>query len=204
MYILKAFREDDTAVLHELMQEYSFAILVTQHDTVPLASHLPFVLDTSRGSFGTLRSHMARANWQWHDFDGVHEALTIFQGPHAYISPSWYEVELSVPTWNYAAVHAYGVPCIIEDKQEVYEMLKSLIQKHEARFERPWPSALPDDYVQKMIAGTVGFEMEITRLEGKFKLSQNRSKQDQAQVIAALDEYAVADVAELMRKRLNK
>ena len=164
----------------------SFATLVTQQDGVPVATHLPFLLETGRGTYGTLRAHIACGNAQWKSFNGEQEALVIFQGPHAYISPSWYEVELSVPTWNYAAVHAYGVPEIIEDNAVLYDLLKALIQKHESQFEKSWDFQLPDDYVQKMMRGIVGFEIRITRLDGKFKMSQNRTDVEQQQVIAAL------------------
>lgn len=201
MYIPKAFREDDLKKLYTLMQAYSFAALVTQLDGVPVATHLPFLLDTKRGPYGTLMAHMARANGQWRTFTGEQEVLVIFQGPHTYISPSWYEVELSVPTWNYAAVHAYGIPNIIEDKVALYDLLKTLIQTHEAQFEKPWDFHLPDDYLQKMMQGIVGFEIQITRLEGKFKMSQNRSASEQQRVIAALRESQDACrilVAELM------
>jgi len=189
MYIPKAFREDDTATLHKLMREYSFAILITQQDGVPLASHLPFLLDAERGSYGTLLGHMARGNLQWRTFEENQEALVIFQGPHAYVSPSWYEAELSVPTWNYAVVHAYGVPRLIEDKTVLYSLLQTLVQTHEAGFEQPWAfESLPDDYVQKMMQGIVGFEIPITRLEGKFKLNQNRPVSDQVRVATALQD----------------
>ena len=119
MYIPKAFREDDITTLHKFMREYSFATLITQHKGVPFATHLPFILDAQCGPNGALLAHVARANPQWHDFVDEQEVLVIFQGPHAYISPSWYEVELSVPTWNYAVVHAYGIPRLIEDGEEI-------------------------------------------------------------------------------------
>lgn len=202
MYIPKAFREDDINILHALMQKYSFATLVTQQDGVPFASHLPFLLEAARGPRGTLLAHMARANPQWRTFNEAQEVLVIFQGPHAYISPSWYEVELSVPTWNYAVVHAYGVPRLIEEKIVLYNLLKTLIQAHEAQFERPWTFELPDEYVQKMMQGVAGFEIEITRLEGKFKMSQNRSETERETVIAALQDSPDAlniSVAEIMR-----
>jgi transcriptional regulator len=199
MYIPKAFREDDITTLHEFIQIYSFATLITQHEGLPFATHLPFLLDSERGPNGTLLAHMARANPQWHDFNSAQEVLAIFQGPHAYISPSWYEVELSVPTWNYAVVHAYGIPRIIEDSEEFYQFLQILIETHEAQFENPWPFQLPDDYLQKMIRGIVGFAIEITRLEGKFKMSQNRTESEQENVIAALQESPdTQPVAELM------
>ena len=202
MYIPKHFREDDLNILHNLMREYSFATLITQHEGVPFATHLPFILDAQRGQNGTLLAHIARANPQWHDFVAEQEVLVIFQGPHAYISPSWYEVDLSVPTWNYAVVHAYGMPRLIEDDEKLYELLKNLIAIHESHFENPWPFQLPDDYLQKMIRGIVGFEIEITRLEGKFKMSQNRTASERENVIASLQESTeTLAVAELMKKK---
>jgi transcriptional regulator len=201
MYIPKAFREDDINTVHKLMQEYSFATLITQHAGVPFATHLPFLLDAQRGPNGTLLAHMARANPQWHDFNSEQEVLTIFQGPHAYVSPSWYEVELSVPTWNYAVVHAYGIPRLIEDSEGLYKLLKILIETHEAKFENPWPFQLQEDYLHKMMRGIVGFEIEITRLEGKFKMSQNRTESEQENVIAALRESTdTQPAAELMTR----
>ena len=202
MYIPKHFREDDLETLHKLMQEYSFAALITQHESMPFATHLPFILDAQRGPYGTLLAHMARANPQWHDFNDKQEVLVIFQGPHAYVSPSWYEVELSVPTWNYAAVHAYGIPRLLAGSEELYRLLKILIETHEAQFENPWPFQLPDDYLQKMMRGIVAFEIEITRLEGKFKLSQNRTESERENVIAALQESTqTQSVAELMSRK---
>jgi transcriptional regulator len=202
MYIPKAFREDDLNTLHKLMREYSFATLITQHEGVPFATHLPFILDAKRGPNGTLLAHMARANPQWRDFKSEQEVLVIFQGPHAYVSPSWYEVELSVPTWNYAVVHAYGIPRLVEEGEELYTILKILIQTHEAQFENAWPFQLSNDYLQKMMRGIVGFEIEITRLEGKFKLSQNRTESEREKVIAALHESAdTQSIAELMIRK---
>jgi len=189
MYIPKAFRQDDLATLHKLMRECSFATLITQQDGTPLATHLPFILDAERGPYGTLFGHIARANSQWHTFEEGQEALVIFQGPHAYITPSWYEAKLAVPTWNYAVVHAYGVPRLIEDKTVLSGLLQTLVQTYEAGFETPWTfELLPDDYVQKMMQGIIGFEIPISRLEGKFKLSQNRPESDQVRVAVALSD----------------
>jgi transcriptional regulator len=200
MYIPKAFCEDDIHTLHRFMRTYSFATLVTQHEGVPFATHLPFLLDIERGIHGALLAHMARANPQWHDFNIAQEVLVIFQGPHAYISPSWYEVELSVPTWNYAVVHTYGFPRLIEDQEELSQLLKTLIQTHESQLEKPWPFQLPDDYVQNMMRGIVGFSIEITRIEGKFKLSQNRTEAERENVITALQASTdTLAVAELMK-----
>ena len=188
MYIPAHFREDDQSTLQAFIRDHSFGILVTQYEGAPFASHLPFLYDAGRGPNGTLIAHMARANPQWQSFDGTREALVIFSGPHAYISPSWYEDELSVPTWNYAAVHAYGNPQLITDHAELYDLLKALIQVNEAQFEHPWTYQLPEDYLEKMMRGIVGFTIPISRLEGKYKMNQNRSANDQARVIAALQE----------------
>jgi transcriptional regulator len=208
MYIPKHFREDDLAMLQKLMRDYSFAILVsTQEDSVPVATHLPFTYDTNPAPYGTLRAHMALGNSHWRAFQEERESLVIFQGPHTYISPSWYDVELSVPTWNYATVHAYGKPRIITDHAELYEHLKTLIASHEAQFPKPWPFQLPTDYVEKMMKGIVGFAIEITRLEGKFKMSQNRSLHEQERVIEELSSATDAtarEVATAMRERLAK
>jgi transcriptional regulator len=186
MYLPKSFQIEDLAELHAFMRAYSFASLVTQHQGAPFASHLPFLLDAERGPHGTLLAHMARANPQWRDFAGGGEALVIFQGPHAYISPSWYETHPSVPTWNYAVVHAYGMPQVVEDLATLRHMLETLVDSLEAAFAQRWGMNLPHDYLDKMMRAVVGFEIEITRLEGKLKLSQNRSEHDQNQVAEAL------------------
>src|SRR5690349_20063625 len=203
MYIPKHFSQDDIQTLQTLMDENSFAILVTQHDGSPFASHLPFLLDRERGTYGTLVAHMARGNPQWRDF-AEQDALVIFQGPHTYVSPSWYEAVLSVPTWNYAAVHAYGKPCIIEDVAECRAILKTLIAKHETQYEQPWSmEQLTDKYAEGMMRGVVAFELEITRLEGKFKLSQNRPLADRFRVVDKLEKQGdegSLGVVELMRE----
>jgi transcriptional regulator len=205
MYIPKAFSEEDITRLQDFIQQNNFAILVSQQDGIPVATHLPFVLDQSRGPYGTLLAHMARANPHWRLFDADHEELVIFQGPHTYITPSWYGDSLSVPTWNYAAVHVYGKLRIIEDVAEMWTLMGTLIQQSEARFEQPWQfSSLPEDFVEKKLRGVVCFEVEITRLEGKFKMSQNRPVSDQVRVAATLQdspEQLDREVAELMKER---
>jgi transcriptional regulator len=204
MYLPERFREDDLPTLQALMRDYSFATLVSQHEGVPFASHLPLILAAGEGPYGTLYGHMAWANPQWRDFDSSQETLVIFQGPHTYVSPSWYEEELSVPTWNYAAVHAYGCPGVITADETCYALLETLVHTHEAQFARPWRFQLPEDYVRQMMQGIVAFGMRITRLEGKFKLSQNRSPADQQQVAETLQESAdpvSRDVGALMQQR---
>ena len=187
MYTPQHFEATDPALLIELMRRFSFATLVTMHEGRPLASHLPFLVYPDAGDRGCLVAHMARANEQWRDFASGAEALVIFQGDHTYITPSWYTVHPSVPTWNYMVVHAHGVPKVIADDEQVREVLGALVDTHEAAFEAPWPMNLPDQYMRKMMRGIVAFEIPISRLEGKFKLSQNRSAIDRQRVIDALD-----------------
>lgn len=204
MYIPPAFREEDLEVLHALMRDYSFAIVVTQQGGAPVATHLPLLLDRERGAYGTLLGHMARANAQWTGFNGEREALVIFQGPHTYVTPSWYEPGANVPTWNYATVHAYGKPRLIADQEMLVTLLHALVQTYESGFERPWKLEMPDDALQSKLKQIVGFEMEITRLEGKFKLSQNRPATDQARVAAELQaskDTVIAGVGGLMSSR---
>ena len=201
MYIPKHFHTNDTAQMHAFMRAHNFATLVTQHDGEPFASHLPFILDAEHGAHGRLLAHLARPNPQWRDLAAGQTALVIFQGPHAYITPSWYSAELSVPTWNYATVHAYGAARIVDDRDELYEMLKSLVGMHEAGFDQPWPMNLPDDYMNNMMRGVVGFEIVIARLEGKLKLSQNRSAEDRRRVadeLAASPDPTTSAVGSMM------
>lgn len=209
MYIPKQFREDDLTVLHALMRDYGFAILIsTQEDGVPVATHLPVFLESEPAPYGTLKAHLALGNGQWRTFQEEREVLVIFQGPHSYISPSWYEAELSVPTWNYATIHAYGRPRLITEQAELYEHLSALVTTYEGQFSQPWQfEKLPRDYVEKMIKGVVGLSIEITRLEGKYKMSQNRSMQDQRQVIEQLrtaEDATARSVALVMQERLDR
>jgi transcriptional regulator len=182
MYVPDWFREESIPKLHALIRGFSFAPLVTQIDGSPFATHLPFLLDSERGALGTLRGHMARANPHWRSFSASAASLVIFQGPHACISPSWYEAQPAVPTWNYAVVHAYGTPTCV-DEQTLNEILRATIAEFDGTDRSP---VLPDEFFDKMSRGVVGFKMEITRLEGKYKLSQNRSAEDRRRVIAAL------------------
>jgi transcriptional regulator len=188
MYVPAWFAESRHEVLHDLIRGHSFGTLVSQTEGGLFATHLPFLLDVERGEHGTLRAHMARANPHWQSFgEGGGEALAIFNGPHAYVSPSWYEAERAVPTWNYAVVHAYGIPRVIDDATEIRALLDATVGEYEGGFEQPWSTArLPDEYVSGMVAGIVAFELPITRLEGKLKLSQNRPQADRQGVIAAL------------------
>ena len=193
MYLPPHFQVTDTAKLIDAMRRYSFATLVTQADGAPFATHLPLIYREQPGTPGTLIGHVARANPQWQHFADGAEALAIFHGPHAYVSPSWYATEPAVPTWNYIAVHAYGVPRIIDDEAWLEELVDELVQTYESSQPQPWPNQLPREFKTKLLKAIVGFEMPLTRLEGKFKLSQNRSPDDVAGVIAALSDSLQAD-----------
>lgn len=174
MYIPPSFRVEDAPKLAALIQRHSFATLITHDGGAPCASHLPMLYRPEAGTHGTLISHMARANSQWEHFASGSEVLAIFHGPHCYISPSWYQTTLAVPTWNYAAVHAYGVPKLIVEHDQVGSVLRETVATYEASFEEPWPGVLPDDFRDKLVRSIVAFEIPVARLEGKFKLSQNR------------------------------
>lgn len=207
MYTPRLNREDDHNKLFDLMERFSFATVVTSDATsVPVATHMPVVLNRTRGAHGTLVSHMARANPQWKLFAAGSETLVIFQGPHAYLSPAWYASEFNVPTWNYAVAHAYGTPQIIDDLARLRPMLDGLVAQHEQHQPQPWRVDWADGRNDTMLGAIVGFEMEITRLEGKFKMSQNKSAADQQGVIDALGksrDLMEAEVAGIMSNGLN-
>jgi transcriptional regulator len=186
MYIPAAFAICDPAKLTDFMSQNSFALLVSHDGKASFASHLPFLYHAQEGTQGTLLSHMARANRHWQLFTPDEEVLVIFQGPHAYISPSWYVSDVAVPTWNYATVHAYGKVSLLKTDAELDAVLDETVRKHESGFTQPWNLQLPDDMRAKLRQAIVGFKIEVTRLEGKFKLGQNRSKEDQEKMVASL------------------
>jgi len=185
MYVPKLFAVEDLIQLHDFMENFNFATIVTQRDGKLTASHIPFVLDRSVEPYGMLRAHLAIKNPQLEDFRSGSEALVIFQGPHAYVSPSWYVNPENVPTWNYTVVHAYGVPKIADPAATVAH-LKQLVGKHEKAFEQPWDFDPNAAWIQRMLSGIAAFEIQIEKLEGKFKLNQNRTPADRSGVIEAL------------------
>jgi transcriptional regulator len=207
MYVPEAFAETRAEVLHDLMRRFSFGTLISTGPDGIVATHLPFLLDEGRGQRGTLLGHFARANPHWRSLDPTKEVLAIFQGPHAYVSPSWYTTAPAVPTWNYAVVHCYGRPRLIEDPAQVRDVLTKTVTAYESGMTQPWRiDSLPSLYAQNMAAAVVAFEIDITRLEGKWKLNQNRSAADRDGVIAALaqqDDPMARQVAQLMRERMN-
>ena len=201
MYLPKEFDLADHARCHALMRAASFATLVTNDRRgTPFASHIPILVEPTGGALGTLIGHVARNNPQSRHFAHQRSALAIFQGPHGYISPAWYATSPQVPTWNYVAVHAYGVPGVIADPARVALLLKRLTDNFEGDRPDGWRmESLPDSYVAAMIKGIVAFEIPIERLEGKAKLGQNRLAADRRGAIAGLGATGGAMNAELAR-----
>lgn len=185
MYIARHFMEDDPETLHEIMRENGFALLVSSGGDEPMATHLPLTLDTDGAV--TLCGHMAKANHHLEILARNSNAMAVFWGPHAYVSPSWYETGPAVPTWNYVAVHAYGNVSLVDDPAELEAMVSDMVHEYEDERETPWRMEdLPEDFRARQLNGIVGFRMKIDRLEGKLKLSQNRPAADGARVANAL------------------
>jgi transcriptional regulator len=203
VYLPPHFTETRPEILLAHIERYDFGLLVTNGEGGLIASQIPFLVER-RGSDIVLQGHLARPNPQAAAL-GQGEALAIFAGPHAYISPAWYEGGPAVPTWNYATVHAYGPARAIDDAEWLRALLRRLSERHEAREAKPWRmDELPDAYVASMLNGIIGVEIGVGRLEGKFKLSQNRPESDRPPIIAALqarNDPESAAVAELMQKR---
>lgn len=205
MYIPSSFQEADRPTLYDFIERNSFGVLVSQHCDVPFATHLPFLLDRDAGQFGTLVGHMARANPHWKQATGQN-VLVIFSGPHAYISPTWYEAAHVVPTWNYVAVHAYGTLRLIEEPDSVLEIVRSSVEYYERTMPRPWTLDESPTFIDRLLTQIVGFRIAIERIEGKWKLNQNHPAERRARVVNALsargDENATA-IAELMRRQMS-
>jgi transcriptional regulator len=209
VYLPPAFTEARPEVLIAHLERYDFALLVSHGPTGLVASHIPFLVDRD-GDELHLIGHLARPNPQVADLAelsraGGGEVLTIFSGPHAYISPGWYASGPAVPTWNYVDVHAYGTLRLIEDDDWLRPLLRRLSDRHEARSVEPWRvQDLPDAYMTGMLKGIIGLDIAVTRLEGKYKLSQNRPAADRPRIAAALEAGGDADaaaIARLMRER---
>lgn len=191
MYTPKHFEETDIGILHELMKLHPLATVVTSADGELVVNHLPLLTYKDGGEFGVLRGHVARANPLWRQFTGAAEAVAVFQGPQAYISPSWYPSKhldgKQVPTWNYAVVHAHGRPRVIEDTDWLYAHLNDMTDEHESEHALPWKvSDAPKDFTDKLLNAIVGIEMPIARMDGKWKVSQNRTRGDRLGVAAGL------------------
>ena len=214
MYLPNHFAETRTEVLHELIGTHPFATLVTLDATGLVANHIPMEIDTAAGPLGTLRGHVARANTMWSSHRPEVEAMAVFQGPECYITPSYYATKATtgkvVPTWNYATVHAYGPLRAIEDPAWLRALVERLTGRHEGDRQRatgaaPWRvSDAPASYIDGLLRAIVGIEILITRLEGKWKVSQNRPREDRAGVAAGLGDSgdpAQRAMAGLVRER---
>lgn len=205
MYIPEHFNETDPARISALIEGHRFGMLVTAPEGVPFVSHLPFLFEHSAGSQGKLLGHMARANPQWQHFSTGREVLAVFQGPHAYVSPSWY-LSAGVPTWNYAVAHLRGKPLLIEGESELEALLEQLTHVHESHMPNPWKPDLTGERRSKLLNMIVGFEIEVTHIQGKFKLSQNRPLEDQQHVVEELSQsnrQADIAVAKLMSEAIH-
>ena len=204
VYLPPAFTEKRPEVLLDHIERYDFGLLVTHGAAGLVASHIPFLIERD-GEQLHLHGHLARPNPQVGDLALGGAVLAIFHGPHAYISPNWYTTGPSVPTWNYADVHAYGTVQMVEDAEWLRRFLVRLSKRHEARNPVAWRMQdLPAAYVENMLKGIIGLDIAVTRLEGKYKLSQNRPAADRLGVIAALEAQRDPEsqaVARLMRDR---
>ncbi len=199
MYVPAQFRNEDTAELLRLMQEHDFATLVTTAPGgTPFATHLPLLIEENDAGAVYLRSHLARANPQWGHFEAGTECLAIFHGPHALVHSNWYDSAPNVPTWNYAVVHAYGHARLVDDPSATRGIAYRLVARH-----TPDMRPIPPEYEARLLAAVVTFEIRVERLEGKYKLNQNKPAADRANVIRELGASASEsdrETAALMRK----
>jgi len=199
MYTPSSFVNGDLSALHAMMRKHPFALLVTpQPDGVRL-THLPFHLDPMRGPRGTLEAHLARVNPHCEAILAGRPSTVVFQGPDAYVSPRWYvEPAKNVPTWNYVAIHAYGSPKPVADRAQLLAMIGRLTDEHEAYIEKPWSIREAQAHAERLTEHILGFELKIEELEGKFKLSQNRSDGDRAGVLKEFAKSADSGIKEML------
>ncbi|MEO8500359.1 MAG: FMN-binding negative transcriptional regulator [Vicinamibacteria bacterium] len=209
MYTPKHFEEPRIEILHELMRNRSLATLIAVGSRGLVANHLPLYLDRASAPLGVLRGHVSRSNPVWKDFDPTVEALAVFSGPDAYITPSWYatkrETGQAVPTWNYVVAHAYGPMRAIEDPAWLRAHVEELTRHNEEGRAEPWKvEDAPPEYIARLLAGIVGLEIKLSRIEGKWKVSQNQPEANRHGVIAGLEASGDAEaiaVAALVRER---
>jgi transcriptional regulator len=202
MYVPKINQIDDQAELLAYMRSYSFAALATAGAGGLMATHLPFVIEEEGGRI-TLLAHMAKANPQWRDFAADADGLVIFMQPHAYVSPRLYDSRQNVPTWNYVAVHAYGRPLLIEERGAKLELQKKLIHQYDEGYLEQM-AELSDSYLDARLAAIVSFSLEVTRIEARYKLSQDKSPAERERIASAFEasgDGVAAETAQLMRKQ---
>jgi len=200
MYVPKHNRQEDASALLAYMRAYSFAALATSGSAGLTATHLPFVIEEQEGRI-TLLAHMAKANPQWRDFAGGGDALVIFMQPHAYVSPRLYDSRQNVPTWNYVAVHAYGRPLLIEERVAKLELQKKLIAQYDAGYLEQM-AELPESYIDAKLAAIVSFSIEVTRIDARYKLSQDKNPAERERIVRELEasgDSVAAETAQLMR-----
>ncbi|MFS0821782.1 FMN-binding negative transcriptional regulator [Bacillus sp. 1P02SD] len=203
MYIPKQFKIEDKSTIYDFIENYSFATLVSQHNGEPYATHLPLVLNKSEKA---LYGHFALPNQQWKDAENQ-QILVIFQGPHCYVSPSWYETMKAVPTWNYVSIHVYGEMEIIEDHKVIIDSLNDMVKKYESPDSPYNLSEVDPNFIEGMSKGIVVFRIKITKMEAKAKLSQNHPEERQELIIKQLENTSLQDnrqIASLMKKNLQK
>lgn len=191
MYLPEVFAETGSDRLHGLIRDYPLATWITLSHSGLLVNHIPFVLDMSRGEHGVLLGHVARANPVWREFSREMPSVAVFQGPQSYVTPSWYAGKAAhgkvVPTWNYTAVHVQGFPRIVEDREAFLALLNALTDANEAAFPQPWKVAdAPREFLEKTLNAIVGIEIPVTKIEGKWKISQNRDEADRLGVVNGL------------------
>lgn len=203
MYIPKHFKIDDEEVIYDFIEKYGFTTLFSQHKGEPYATHLPLMLNESENA---LYGHFARPNEQWKDAENQ-QVLAVFQGPHCYISPTWYETTKAVPTWNYVSIHLYGKMEIVEDQKVIFDSLNDLVNKYESPDSPYNLNDVEPSFIEGMSKGIVAFRIKITKIEAKAKLSQNHPVERQELVIKHLENTSQQDniqVASLMKKNLQK
>jgi transcriptional regulator len=211
MYVPKYHEESEISVLHALIKAQPLGTWVTHSDGELLANHIPFLIDPSRGTQGTLIGHVARANPAWQSFSKTINSVVAFQGPQTYITPSWYPSKhahgKAVPTWNYAVVHAHGMPRAIEDRDWLLQHVNQLTDVHESDQALPWKvSDAPQEFTGKLLQAIVGIEIPIAKLVGKWKVSQNRPAPDKLGVIAGLigrDDTQSKEMASLVSQHVS-
>lgn len=206
MYQPVHFREDRIEVQHALIRAHPLGMLITAGPGGLIANPIPFVIDADASERGTLRCHLARANPQWREFASIDECLVVFQGPQDYVTPSWYatkrETGKVVPTWNYVTVHAWGRPQAIDDAAWLRKNVEDLTRMNEKALPAPWMvDDAPADYVASQLRAIVGVEIPIGRIEGKWKVSQNRPEADRAGVVTGLRERGSETMSDLVAER---